>query len=365
MSETTIEPPLSQQLATIDAPMERKRVGDMVINKWAGLTFAEYREAIEFAKLMSQARNSIPGYLKQNAGDCLAIITQALRWHLEPYWCAQHSYIAKAEALIAYDSAVHNAIILSSELLKHRPRYHFSGEGEDRVCTVSATFTGETEALTYTTPPLKQCRPPRNDSGTVKGSPLWDKDPDQQLGYYAIRNWGRRHAPEILAGVYSIDEVGEVTQDDTDITPPSPNLMARLPGRMEGAGFQGGEAHVVDPEIAAEAKAEKAAEKKAKEARGEPAEPNGQVPAQPAVVQPAQEQATGEAPKAKAPNPKTPGEYQLYASNWFERMTDPDDIEARWDGEMEMRRQLKVPVPMRKQMEGALRARVNKLRGVK
>src|SRR6516164_6213258 len=125
MTDTTVlEPPLAQQLTRVDEPMERKRVGDMAVNKWAGLTFTEYREAIEFAKLMAQARHSVPGYLKQNAGDCLAIVTQALRWKLEPYWVAQHSYIAKAEALIAYDSAVHNAIVLSSGILKARPRYH-------------------------------------------------------------------------------------------------------------------------------------------------------------------------------------------------------------------------------------------------
>ena len=73
-----VEPPLTQQLTRIDQPMERKRVGDMVVNKFAGLTFQEYRECIEFAKLMSQAKHSVPAYLKENAGDCLAIIVGLL-----------------------------------------------------------------------------------------------------------------------------------------------------------------------------------------------------------------------------------------------------------------------------------------------
>src|SRR6516165_2287837 len=157
MTDTTtipLEPPLAQQLTRIDEPLERKRVGDMSIDKFAGLRFDEFRQAIEFAKLMAQARHSVPGYLKQNAGDCLAIVTQALRWKLEPYWVAQHSYIAKAEALIAYDSAVHNAIVLSSGILKARPRYHYNGEGDERICTVSAHIVGETQPHEYTTPPF-------------------------------------------------------------------------------------------------------------------------------------------------------------------------------------------------------------------
>jgi hypothetical protein len=186
---------------------------------------------------MAQSRNFIPAWLRGNNGDCLGIVTQALRWRLEPYWIAQHAYISKADGLVTYDSAVHAAIVISSGLLKDRPRYELTGEGEERRCTVYATFKGETEPHEYTTPPLKQCRPRRNDKDTVKGSPLWDRDPDQQLGYYAVRNWGRRHAPELLGGVYARDEFDDASQDAEPAAKPSPELLQRLPGRIEGAGF--------------------------------------------------------------------------------------------------------------------------------
>ena len=228
----------SMELTTVDAALDRRRVGDMTVEKFGGLAFTEYREAVEFAKLMCQSRHSIPKYLKQNAGDCLAIVTQALRWSLEPYWVAQHSYIARddQDTLIAYDAAVHAAIILSVGKLKGRPRYVYEGEGDDRTCTVLATFVGETDPHEYTTPPLRKCRPPTNDRGQVKGSPLWIKDPDQQLGYYAIRNWGRRHCPQVLGGVYDREEFGQSSQDE-EPSDASPRLMERLSGRMEGPGF--------------------------------------------------------------------------------------------------------------------------------
>jgi hypothetical protein len=340
----------------------------MTISKWAGLTFTEYREAIEFAKMMAQARNSIPGYLKQNPGDCLAIVTQALRWRLEPYWVSQHSYIAKAESLMAYDAAVHAAIVLSSGVIKGRPRYTYAGEGEERTCTVTATFIGESEPHEYTTPPLRQCRPPKNEHGVIKGSPLWAKDPDQQLGYFAIRNWGRRHTPEILGGVYDRDEFEETSQTETDVIPPSPNLMSRLPGKMEGAGFQ---TDVVDAGLAREAQAKgeaklaaqaedrarAAEEKKARQATEKPAEkPATEGHKEPEIAA----QVTPEQPA----QPQTAEQYMAYAAKWIEKGSNPDDLEARWDGEVDMRSELKVPLAVRKRLEGMLKERIAELRKV-
>jgi hypothetical protein len=301
--------------------------------------------------------------LKQNPGDCLAIVTQALRWHLEPYWVAQHSYVAKAEGLISYDAAVHAAIVLSSGLLRERPRYLFTGEGDDRRCTVSATFKGEATALDYTTPPLGRCRPPKNERGEVRGSPLWIKDPDQQLGYYAVRNWGRRHCPEVLGGVYDRDEFDDTTQDPAEqVMPPSPNLMERLPGKMQGTGFT---PNVVDTGLAKkpvtvrqdQARVEGAVQGRQDAptlaAGAAKAEGAAQVAAE--SVQPA-----GEAPSPVQP-PTNEAGYMVFAARWIEQTTDPEDIKARWEGESEMRITLKVGPGVRKRLEGMIKSRIAEL----
>jgi hypothetical protein len=390
MTDTsTVEPPLSQEISRIDTQLDRRRVGDMTVDKFAGLTFKEYRDAIEFSKLVTQAKHGLPGFLKNNGADCLIVTTLALRWRLEPVWVMQNSYIAKSDGLINYENFVFAAVLNASGALKGKPRYHYSGEGEDRVCTVSATFVGESEAHTYTTPPLKQCRPPRNDSGQVKGSPLWDKDPDQQLGYFAVRNFARRHIPELLGGVYSRDEFEDSTQQAVDDTPASPNLIARLPARVEGmnAGFQ---PNVIDDDVAREVEQEQAKKKPraaTEKAMEEPSEnPAAQEPVEDKTVWRApladtdltDEDMTDTAPSASPPDtgqplpqprqpahtkPKTASEYQGYVMAWLEQHTDPDEIEARWDGQKELRASLKVTLPMRKQLEAAVKARVNKLRG--
>jgi hypothetical protein len=356
-SEIPLEPTLAKQLVSqVDKPLERKRVGDMEVDKFAGLTFNEYRECVEFAKVMAQGKHSIPPYLRDNSGDCLAIITQSLRWHLEPFWVAQHSYVAKQESMIAYDAAVHAAIVLSCGKLMSRPRYTYAGEGEGRTCTVAIVIRGETTPHEYTTPPFKQCAPPYGDKGVRKGSPLWDKDPDQQLGYYAIRNWGRRHLPEVLGGVYDRDEFEETTQEEVETGPASPKLLERLPGKIEGAGFA---ENVIDAAIAKEATAEEEQIKAARKGRAKAVEPAGAREGE-GVTADAKEpaQAAPEPPLT----PQTAEQYAAYGAIWIERGEDPLKLASRWDEEQVMRADLRVSLGIRKRLEGMLRAKVNMLR---
>jgi hypothetical protein len=366
------------ELQTIDSPLDRRRVGDMTIERFGGLTFVQYREAVEFAKIMCQSRHSIPAYLQQNVGDCLALITQSLRWSLEPFWLAQHSYVTNPDAkgsLIAYDAAVHAAIVLSKGSIKGRPRYRFAGEGDQRTCTISATFIGEVEPHEYTTPPLIQCRPPMNDRGTVRGSPLWVKDPDQQLGYYAIRNWGRRYCPEVLGGVYDRDEFEATSQDKpTGLLGPtaSPNLMERLPGRMGEEGFK--------PDAVANglAEAPRKGTRKRKARDGREVEADHD-PLTGEVLPQTAEASNEEAAKAlqslgvssailaaaavslpdplETPRvPETAGEYIVYAEWWISQVGNVAVAERRWADEAEMRDRLSVPVKDRHELFAKLRA---------
>jgi RecT family protein len=190
--------------ARIDAPLDRRNLGEMSVDKFAGLTFKDYQDAIDFAKVVTHAKYGLPAFLRNNASDCLIITTQALRWRLEPVWVMQQAYITKADGIINYDNFVFGAVLMASGLAKGRPRYSYAGQGEARTCTISVTFKDETEPYTYTTPPLKVCK---------KNSPLWVTDPDQQLGYYAIRSFTRRYIPELLGGVYSNDEFEDSTKE--------------------------------------------------------------------------------------------------------------------------------------------------------
>jgi hypothetical protein len=353
------EPPLTQQpqnIARIDSPLDRRRLSEMPVDRFAGLTFREYKDAIEFSKAVSHARHGLPAFLKGNPADCLIITTQALRWKLEPVWVMQNSYVAKSEGIINYENFVFAAILMASNVLKRRPRYIYSGENEERSCTVSAVFVGEELAHEYTTPPLRICRPAKNERGEIKGSPLWIRDVDQQLAYFAIRNFARRYIPELLGGVYSRDEFDDSTKEAVDVTPSSPNLMQRLPEKMASvAGFQ---TDVVDNGIAAEAAAKEAEAKAEKKARKATEKAQDEPKASEGVAAP---EASKPAPEPPCP-PTTAEQYVDYASKWIGGATDPNKLEVRWLGEREMRQKLSVKIAQRKRLDGMVVSRAAELR---
>lgn len=54
----------------------------------------------------------------------------------------------------------------------------------------------------------------------VRNSPLWEQDPRQQLAYLCVKRWARLHAPDVLLGVYTPDELQEAQpRVERDITP--------------------------------------------------------------------------------------------------------------------------------------------------
>jgi hypothetical protein len=65
----------------------------------------------------------------------------------------------------------------------------------------------------------------------VKGSPLWDDKPPLQMFYAMSRDWARMYCTDIVAGVYTREEL--IEQGFSDVTTPSdlaPGLRARLRG---------------------------------------------------------------------------------------------------------------------------------------
>ena len=55
----------------------------------------------------------------------------------------------------------------------------------------------------------------------MRNSPLWEQDPRQQLAYLCVKRWARLHAPDVLLGLYTPDELEESRpRVERDVTPP-------------------------------------------------------------------------------------------------------------------------------------------------
>src|SRR5262249_38287799 len=92
-------------------------------------------------------------------------------------------------------------------------------------------------------PPLKEIHPGhvQKDGKTyVKGSPLWDRDTEQQLCYFGERRWIRRFAPDACMGMYTREEIEELDEFRAERTGGIPLTVDRL-GRLDtGEGWREG-----------------------------------------------------------------------------------------------------------------------------
>lgn len=165
------------------------------------------------AEALANSALSVPKELKGNVGDCLAIVTQAMIWGLNPFAVAQKAHVINGK--LGYEAQLVNAVVMQSGAIRGSFSYEYEG---DR-CRVGAVLRGET-SITWGE---------WLSAATVqtKNSPLWKVNPKQQMGYLQVKNWARAYCPGALLGIYSTDELEAMP----DAMPPAAAVesLSKLP----------------------------------------------------------------------------------------------------------------------------------------
>lgn len=188
--------------------------------------FGDLPSYIEFAKVMCQAGPMLPEHAKNNPAICLALTMRAVHWGFDPFALAFESFQAKQGGPVGFQAKVFTAVLRKAGV---KLRYRYEGEVKmldqpvksykgNEVAKRTATgnrkciayIIEDGDELAYETLPL--------DDITIKNSPLWHNDPDQQLAYAAGRGWARRYRPDLMMGAYSDEEV-QSFQTMRDVTP--------------------------------------------------------------------------------------------------------------------------------------------------
>jgi len=189
-----------------------------------GVNFGNAGDMMAFANMMAQSLQAVPKSFRNAPGMCLKLVDDSIRFGMSPFALASGAYVVNDQ--VAYEAKVLSAIILGRAPIQDRPDYEFTGEGKARSCTVIfKTLNGKT--IKHSSPKLEDITP--------QNSPLWKSDPDQQLSYYTIRAASRRHFPDILMGVYDMEEAAVARM--TVINPESSGLVGRLSKGNAGDGF--------------------------------------------------------------------------------------------------------------------------------
>lgn len=205
-----------------------------------GVDFQNLRDLVDAAKLLAASGEFLPPYLRGNVGGTFAICLRAQELGISPLSLAAWTYRMenKGVATIGYMAAYFIAVINARAPIKERMHYEIIGEGEEMRCRVWATLKGEDKPREYLSEPLSKLRPAKNESGVVKGSPLWTQKPALQLAYSAQRDFARLFFPDVLGGVYGDDELEDVgfTVASEAAKNISPGLVSRLRGNPNNIG---------------------------------------------------------------------------------------------------------------------------------
>lgn len=176
---------------------------------------------VRFATLMADSKATVPAHLAGKPADCLAVTMQAAQWGMNPFAVAQKTHVVNGT--LGYEAQLVNAVVSSSNLLATRLNYKWDGDwskvsgktdkSPSLTVTVWATLKGESEPRTLTISMAQ---------AGVRNSPLWEQDPRQQLAYLCVKRWARLHAPDVLLGVYTPEDLQEAApRVERDITPPA------------------------------------------------------------------------------------------------------------------------------------------------
>lgn len=168
------------------------------------------------ADVIQAAGGFVDQKLRADRGACVAVAYMSALHGTDLIGTASQAYSANGR--LAFMAQYINALV--QRHLAERPTYTYQGQGATRAVHIAAVPKNETKALPYSSPQVGQIK--------VRNSPLWITDPDQQLGYYGIRAWARRHMPDVLLGIYAVEELQSV--QIRDVTPPRP---ADLDGELD------------------------------------------------------------------------------------------------------------------------------------
>ncbi len=142
----------------------------------------------EWARSWAEAR-------RRTVANCFLVVEQAFRWGMSPFAVAPETYVVGGK--LAFQGKLVLAVVNVLAGLTKRLAFSWSGDGPERSITISGQFADEDE--------------PRVDTIVWKSvktdNAMWKADPDQKLLYTGVLHWSRRHCPEVVLGVKSLEDL--------------------------------------------------------------------------------------------------------------------------------------------------------------
>ncbi len=168
-------------------------------------------EAFSTAARMATALSKstiVPKEYQRNEGNCIIAIEMANRLKVSPMMVMQNLYIVNGKP--AWSSQYIIAMINNSKKYKTEILYKLTGEGDSRSCMAYVEdYDGH-----IVEGPVITMKMAREEGWSTKNGSKWKTMPDVMLRYRAASFFGRINCPDMIMGMYSVEEVQEGNFDD-------------------------------------------------------------------------------------------------------------------------------------------------------
>ena len=171
--------------------------------------FSGYQE-FQVAQRMATALSSstiVPKDYQNNLGNCIIALEMANRLNTSPMMVMQNLYIVNGRP--AWSSQYIVAMINASRKYKTELQYDLQGTGMNMTCYAYAEDHNG-HAVKGPTITMQMAK----DEGWLdKNGSKWKTMPEVMIRYRAASFFGRLNCPDMIMGIYSADEVIEITPD--------------------------------------------------------------------------------------------------------------------------------------------------------
>lgn len=206
---------MTDTVVNLPAPVPQKREIQNVIDPVPILDTARFEHMQRIANIMARS-SMIPETLRttgtknnktdlpfeQVLSNCFLVVNQAARWGMDPF--AVISCCSVVHGRLAYEGKLVAAVLEAK--LGVALRYVWDDQpGENLGIAVSGQLPdGRVETITGTVKDWKT---------NGDGSPWKPSTYRKMLAYRGAREWARLHAPAVMLGVYSGDELEDLAED--------------------------------------------------------------------------------------------------------------------------------------------------------
>lgn len=159
-----------------------------------------YRIAKAIARATLTPKHLQGKTIEETTNNCFRVVNQAVRWGMDPFSVIDETYVVHNR--LRYQGKLVAAVINARAGLQKRLEFEYTGTGKDLTVTVIGLFTGETKPRTITL----------SVEQAMTDNDMWNKDPEQKLAYSGATKWARRHAPEVMLGVLTDDDLERMSE---------------------------------------------------------------------------------------------------------------------------------------------------------